>query len=104
MIHQDTIIVTAVLIGFGILEALTGVYANSKRRKDDWIIDIVSVLQLAVLIKPSIIILAGLMAGYFFPNFSNSLNHLPIWIGILIIFIPDEFLHYWYHRKGHEWT
>ncbi len=104
MIHQDTIVVTSVLVGFGILEAITGVYANSKRRKDDWIIDLVSVAQLAIIIKPAIILLTALIAGYLFPNFSNALSHLPIWIGVLIIFIPDEFLHYWYHRKGHEWT
>ena len=66
MIHQDTIVVTSVLLGFGILEAFGGFYINSKRRKDDWIIDIVSVLQLAVLIKPGIVFLTSFILGYFF--------------------------------------
>jgi hypothetical protein len=50
MIHQDTIVVTSVLVGFGIIEAITGVYANSERRKDDWIIDLISVAQLAIIL------------------------------------------------------
>lgn len=102
--HQDTIVVTTVLVSFGLIETMTGVYANSKRRKDDWIIDIVSVVQLAVLIKPIIVILSSLAAGFLFPNLTGFLSYLPVWIGVLIIFIPDEFLHYWYHRKGHEWN
>lgn len=104
MIHHDTIVVTSVLLCFGILEAFSGAYVNSKRRKDDWIIDIVSVLQLAVFIKPSIVFLSSLILGFIFPSAHDALSNLSIWVGVLIIFIPDEFLHYWYHRKGHEWT
>lgn len=103
MVHQDTIVVTSVLVSFGIMEALTGVYINSKRRKDDWIIDIVSVAQLAILIKPSIILLTSILMSWLFSNSYSALSHLPVWVGVLIIIIPDEFLHYWYHRKGHEW-
>ena len=90
MVHQDTIVVTSVLVSFGIMEALTGVYINSKRRKDDWIIDIVSVAQLAILIKPSIILLTSILMSWLFPNSYNALSHLPVWVGVLIIIIPDE--------------
>ncbi|MEO8516824.1 MAG: sterol desaturase family protein [Flavobacterium sp.] len=103
MIHQDTIVVTSVLVGFGILEAISGAYINSKRRKDDWIIDTVSIIQLAVIIKPSIVFASSFLMHYLFSDLQGSLSNLPIWLGVLIIFIPDEFLHYWYHRKGHEW-
>jgi hypothetical protein len=59
MIHQDTIAVTSVLLGLGAIEVLSGTYINSKRRKDDYIIDIVSIAQLAILIKPAIVFLSA---------------------------------------------
>jgi sterol desaturase/sphingolipid hydroxylase (fatty acid hydroxylase superfamily) len=104
MIHQDTIVVTSVLLGLGVIEILSGSYFNSKRRKDDYLIDIVSVAQLAILIKPSIVFLSAWFVGLIFPDAHNCLAGLPLWLGVLIIFVPDEFLHYWYHRKGHEWA
>ena len=103
MEHLDTYIIAGLFFIFGLLEVLGGLYVNSKKRKDDWIIDIVSIIQLAVIIKPAIILTVGIVAGFLFPNYANTLD-LPLWLAVIIVILPDEFLHYWYHRKGHEWT
>ena len=44
--HLDTYVVAALFFGFGILEVIGGLYLNSRKRKDDWIIDIVSIIQM----------------------------------------------------------
>lgn len=102
MEHLDTIVIAAIFFTFGIFELIGGLYLNSKKRKDDWIIDIISIAQFAVLIKPAIILIVGILSSYFIPQFENYLN-LPLWLAVILIILPDEFLHYWYHRKGHEW-
>ncbi|WP_101760010.1 sterol desaturase family protein [Oceanicoccus sp. KOV_DT_Chl] len=51
--------------------------------------------------------LLGGAAGYLliqlFPESSLSLIDSPIWLAYLCLFFTKEFLHYWIHRKAHEW-
>ncbi|XDD47633.1 sterol desaturase family protein [Leptospira sp. WS39.C2] len=101
MLHLDTITVTAVFIGLGLVEIVLGNFRKWNRK--DVTIDLISVTQLAILIKPGIIICGGLITTIFLPSLANSLSSLPIWCGVLIVLIPGDFMHYWYHRKGHEW-
>ncbi len=100
----EIIIIGGIIIGFGILESFTGLYGrNSLRTKDDWLIEIVSFFQLALLIKPVILFLAVLILNYFIPHHYQALSHLPFWALFLIVSIPDDFSQYWWHRKSHEW-
>ena len=65
----EIIIISSIIIGFGILESFTGLYGrNSLRTKDDWLNEIVSFFQLGLLIKPVILFLAVLILNYFIPN------------------------------------
>lgn len=102
--HLDTYIVSAVFLGVGALEVLSGAYRNSPRRRDDWLIDFTSIAQFAVLIKPLIVILAAALLGGLFAGQRGALADTPLWLGVLLVFLPSDFLHYWYHRKGHEWN
>ena len=62
----EIIIISSIIIGFGILESFTGLYGrNSLRTKDDWLNEIVSFFQLGLLIKPVILFLAVLILNYF---------------------------------------
>lgn len=103
MHHLDTILVAALFLGLGLIEVLAGTYVNSRKRKDDWAIDIISIFQFAVIIKPGIILITGLLGSWMFPTMSGVLD-LPLLLAIPLVMLPDEFLHYWYHRKGHEWN
>lgn len=98
--HLDSIGVTAILIFLGVVEIWMGSYAL--RRRDDWFIDIISVSQLALFIKPAIVVITSAVMSVLFPHQKDALGNCPIWLGILLVMVPDDFLHYWYHRKGHE--
>lgn len=100
--HLDTYTVIAVFIIFASVELILGIYFNPKRRKSDWLIDIISVSQFAGFIKPFIIFFSSLVLGFLFPNLKDVLINMPLFFAILIILIPDEFSHYWYHRLAHE--
>lgn len=102
MEHLNTITVISLLILFGILEIITGVWRNTNRRRDDWIIDIIAMSQLAFIIKPGVIVGAALVLSWIAPSLEGILGSMNFWWGLLLFIIPDDFLRYWYHRLAHE--
>ena len=103
--YYDVYAVVALLIILGIFEIGIGTYGRlSKRSKNDWIIEIISSLQLFILVKPIIFPLTAIIILYFFPSlYISRLDSFNILIMFLIL-ISDDFLQYWYHRMAHKWT
>ncbi len=101
MSNYDEVIVT--LLFFSLLgwEYLTGLYERNRRPPGDWAVDGISFLQLP-LIKPAVMLMAFVIGVVLFPGSRNSLNDLPFWLGFLVVFIPDDFSHYWIHRMAHD--
>lgn len=102
MKHIDAYAVTAVVLFLGSLEILFAGYLR-KIRKSDFLIDLISVAQLALILKPLIFLTTALAFGWLLPQHEMAWGSTPLWIGILIILIPGDLMHYLYHRKGHEW-
>ncbi len=104
--HSDelnsTLLVAIVFIGLAMLELVLGIYNSKKRYIRDWIIDFISVAQLSLLLKPVALFLAYMIAQHLWPSGHNLLSDLPFWLAFLIVFLPDDFMHYWYHRLAHE--
>ena len=98
----STLAVTVVFIGIGLLEFILGLYQSEKRFKRDWIIDLVSVFQLAIILKPAAIFISLSIASRLLPEQRGALAELPFWLAFLLVFLPDDFTHYWYHRLAHE--
>ncbi len=97
----DEIIVTSLFIGFMTWEYFSGVYKRYKRIKNEWLVDLISFAQLGIL-KPLVMLAAFSLGVLFFPNAQGSLDDLPFWLAFLIVFIPDDFSHYWIHRLAHD--
>lgn len=97
----DEIIVTTAFLALLLGEFASGMYKNNNRQPGEWLIDGISFIQLG-LIKPTILFTAFLIAQLLFPEAKGSLKELPFWIGFLIVFIPDDFSHYWVHRLAHN--
>jgi len=100
--HLSTITVAGLLIIFGSMEILTGIWHDTGRRRDDWIIDVVSMTQLAFLIRPGILLTTAFLMGAIFPNLEGALAGMNFWVGLALVMLPDDFVHYWYHRLAHE--
>lgn len=99
--HLDTISVTAIFVLFGVIEILAGFYQKWNRK--DLAVDLISIAQLALVIKPGIIFMGGLIISSLFPNLVMQFASTPLLIGVFLVLVPGDFMHYWYHRKGHEW-
>lgn len=100
---METIIVTAVIVLAGTLEAFAGLYTAERLHRKDWIINLASLFHLAVLVKPAIIIGTAFILSALWPAAAGQLHDMPWWLGLLLVLLPSDLLHYLYHRLGHEW-
>ena len=102
--YLDVYAVLLILIIFGSVEALGGLYGkHSIRSKNDWYVELVSTFQLFVVIKPIIFLTTALLLIKALPQYRNAFSGLTLWASSLFILIGDDLLQYWYHRKAHEW-
>lgn len=98
----DVILVLSILIGFGLMETVSGFLTNSKRKKGDWVQEILSFLLLSTGIKPAIVFSVYLIGSRFFPEQHYLFNEISFGWGLLIYLLIDDVLQYWYHRTAHE--
>jgi sterol desaturase/sphingolipid hydroxylase (fatty acid hydroxylase superfamily) len=51
--------------------------------------------------------LIGSVAGYLvmqaFPQYAGSYSTVSFWLAFPLLFVINEFMHYWLHRAAHEW-
>ena len=102
--YLDVYAVFSILIIFGLIEVLGGLYGkNSKRSKNDSYVELLSTFQLFVFIKPIIFPLSALIFVKLLPEHQNYFLESTLWVSTLFVLIGDDFLQYWYHRKAHDW-
>jgi len=71
--YLDVYAVFSILIIFGLIEVLGGLYGkNSKRSKNDWYVELLSTFQLFAFIKPVIFPLSALLFAKLLPEYRNS--------------------------------
>ena len=99
--HSNAAVI-GILIFFGLIETIFGYYANSKRSKDDVLVETVNMLILFAITKPGIMIVAYYLMSLLFPTTQGTINHLPLWALTLAFVFGDDVLQYWYHRLGHQ--
>ena len=97
----DSLLVTLLFLSLVFWEVLSGITRQTKRRISEWLIDGLGFAQLG-LIRPIVFVMAFGLGALLFPEYQNSLDHLPFWLGFLIVFLPDDFTHYWVHRIAHH--
>lgn len=86
---------------FGILEAFNGLYQNSKRTKDDYLMELASLVLLPALVQPGIMLLVGLGLDSLLPTYKDALTSVNIWWMIVAFLLFDDLTQYWWHRLAH---
>jgi sterol desaturase/sphingolipid hydroxylase (fatty acid hydroxylase superfamily) len=90
-----------VLLTLGIIEAIGGLYFEDRRTKNDFTIELVSLVTLPTLIQPAIFVLVIWMMGDFLPQFENYFVSASFGWHILAFLILDDLTQYWWHRLSH---
>ncbi len=101
--NLDFYAVISVLALFGALEYILGHYKNTKRRKDDWILE--SVGFFVVIITKLILVATIYFVGkVIFPSVSGAFANWSLLISFPFYILIDDFCQYWYHRSAHEYS
>ena len=93
---------TTLLLILVVLESLGGLYLESKRSKNDYAIEIVSLVTLPTLIQPAIFLFVFFCMGLLVPGTENALVHWHIGWHFLAFLIFDDMSQYWWHRISHQ--
>ncbi|PSR14039.1 MAG: fatty acid hydroxylase [Bacteroidetes bacterium] len=92
--------VTALLV-LGALEAIGGLYFEDKRTKNDFTIELLSLVTLPTLIQPGIFILVLGVLGATLPGLEDSLVGISWGWQLLAFLVLDDMTQYWWHRLSH---
>ena len=95
------IIPAAVLLVLGIIEAIGGLYIHDRRSRNDFTIELISLVTLPVFIQPGIFLFTILGMGYFFPQLEDHFLQTSFWWHILAFLIFDDLTQYLWHRLSH---
>lgn len=100
--NLSKLIPTLVLLVLGILEALSGLYFKDKRTKNDFTIEIVSLITLPTLIQPGIFLVTIWFMKTYFTGFEDYFIGVSFWWHILAFLVLDDMMQYWWHRLSHS--
>ena len=91
----------SVLLFLGIIEALGGLYFNDRRTKNDFSIELLSLVTLPTFIQPGIFLLVLWFMGASFPGLEDYYLTSSLWWHVLAFLILDDLTQYWWHRLSH---
>ncbi|MGB0837428.1 MAG: sterol desaturase family protein [Flavobacteriaceae bacterium] len=95
------IIVVIVLIILGVIESIGGLYINDRRTKNDFTIELLSLVILPTLIQPLIFISVFWLCSIYIPGYEDLFIGSSIWWQILAFLVLDDMTQYWWHRLSH---
>lgn len=90
-----------VMLILGVLEAMGGLYLNDRRTKNDFTIELVSLVTLPTLIQPGIFLCVIYGMRFVFPQWEDYFIHTTFWWHILAFLIFDDLTQYLWHRLSH---
>ena len=97
------VIVFSSFIGIYGLELIGGRIQASPRPWRDAGFTLVGLLSQSILSSAVVGTLAGLLVASLFPANAGAWTGTPFWLAFPLIFVLNEFCHYWLHRAAHEW-
>ncbi len=100
--NLDVYFVIGILFLFTTLEVVGGYWHSSKRKKEDWYIEMSSFLLLSMLTKPFIVFSVFFIGSTFISSAQYVLQGSNFWMLFVQYILVDDFLQYWYHRSAHE--
>jgi len=91
----------SVLLFLGIVESLGGLYFNDKRSRNDFSIELLSLLTLPTFIQPGIFLFVLWFMGASFPELEDFYINSSFWWHLVAFLILDDLTQYWWHRLSH---
>jgi len=102
--EEETIsklIPVTVLLVLGIIESIGGLYLDDKRSKNDFTIELLSLITLPTLIQPGIFLFVLWLMGFGFPGLEDYFLNTSLWWHVIAFLVLDDMTQYWWHRLSH---
>lgn len=91
-----------VLLVLGIVEAIGGLYFEDRRTKNDFTIELISLVTLPTLIQPGIFLFVLWIMETSFSGFEDYFFSTSFWWHIIAFLLLDDLTQYWWHRFSHS--
>ena len=95
------LIPVTVLFLLGIFESLGGLYFDDRRTKNDFSIELLSLVILPTFIQPGVFLFVLWFMGASFPGLEDYYINSSFWWHIIAFLILDDMTQYWWHRLSH---
>ena len=95
------LIPVTVLFLLGVFESLGGLYFDDRRTKNDFSIELLSLITLPTLIQPGIFLFVLWFMGASFPGLEDYYITSSLWWQVVAFLILDDLTQYWWHRLSH---
>jgi sterol desaturase/sphingolipid hydroxylase (fatty acid hydroxylase superfamily) len=96
-------LVLMLLLGFAIMEYASRRYkATVTANSNDTKLELLMFLSLLAITQPLAILVSGKIGAAFFPEFKDSLAHLPWYAMAGILVLGDDLTQYLWHRASHS--
>lgn len=96
------LIPAALILLLGIIEALGGLYIHDRRTKNDFSIELISLITLPVLVQPAIFLFVFFLGSHFFPSYEDVFFQWPFVLQFIAFLFVDDMTQYWWHRLSHS--
>lgn len=100
-LYSKLIPATALLV-LGIIEAFGGLYLEDRRTKNDFTIELISLVTLPTMIQPAIFLVVIFFMEAFFPALEQVYAEGFFWWHFGAFLILDDMTQYWWHRLSHS--
>jgi sterol desaturase/sphingolipid hydroxylase (fatty acid hydroxylase superfamily) len=84
------------------IEIFKGCYSSRTMPLNDKLINVISLLQDSMLIRPALAYACAWVYLQLLPAYAGSLADAAFWPAFLIILFGQDFFHYWVHRWAHH--
>lgn len=101
--ENQTYLVIGILAFFTLFEIIFGYTFNSKKTKDDYLIEFINFAVLFFITKTLLTIFSEGLCKVLIPKAENSISEWPLWLGAALYLFADDITQYWYHRSSHEY-
>lgn len=95
------LIPAVVLLILGAIEAIGGLYLEDKRTRNDFTIELLSLVTLPTLIQPGIFLFVLWFMRSGFPGLEDYFIDSSPWWHLLAFLVLDDMTQYWWHRVSH---
>ena len=94
-------VIAGTILVLGLLEVWGGLYIESKRSRNDFTLEFVSLVTLPVFIQPAIFLVVVWLMEQFTPGLQGRFAEAAIALQVLAFLVFDDMMQYWWHRWSH---